>query len=81
MVINFLINNKPKVCWPGIDLVAGMQSLFPVFGSFEGKYGSLSGMGIGKHSGCTVSLESQERQFNIPSFIKPEKKIKDYLSI
>lgn len=70
-IINY--SSLPKVLCPGIDRVAGIQNGSPVVALMCGKYGSPSGTGIGKHCGCTVIIESHDRQFSIPSFMKPVK--------
>lgn len=79
-------NNIPSVLWPGRDLVAGMQNGSPLVPLTDGKCGSPSGTGIGKHCGWTVVPESQDKQFRIPSLIKPAEahttvKVKHTLSI
>lgn len=67
--------NLPRVNCPGIERVTGIHIGFPVVMFTLGKYGSSSGTGIGKHSGCTVVIASHGWQSRMESPTKPEWKI------
>jgi hypothetical protein len=55
-----------------MERVTGMHIGFPVVMFTLGKYGSSSGTGIGKHSGCTVVIASHGWQSRMDSPTNPE---------
>jgi hypothetical protein len=63
-----------------MERVTGMHIGFPVVMFTLGKYGSSSGTGIGKHSGCTVVIASHGWQSRIESPTNPEEQKKKQLS-
>ena len=64
--VTWLICSRgPKAVCPFKDRTKWRHCFSPVLLSVEGKKGSLFGIGIGQHSGCTVFLELHDLQFKI----------------